>query len=684
LDAGWRKSASRHLSLKDRSAPVQPNPVQAKFQAGLALHKQGRLAEAARIYEAVLAADKTHVAALHCLGGVAYQMGNLERAVTLIAEAVRINPRIAAADACRGAALNRLDRHDEALAVSDQTIGLKPDFAEAHYNRGNAFYGLGRFAEALASYDTAIALKPDFAEAWSNRGNALQKLGHADGALASCTRAIELKPNYAAGHSNRGNALYDLKRWQEALANYDKAVELNPNYAQAYYNRGKALTELKRLDEAIASYDRAIALKPDYAQAWCNRGNVLNDLENFQQALASYDKAIALTPDYAEAWSNRGTALQYLYRLEDALTCHDKALALNPDYAEGHCNRGSVLNGIKRPQDALESFNRAIAVNPGFAQAHFNKAITELGLGNMEDGWREFEWRLKIVEMTGNRVFPKPRLPSLEDARGKTVLVHFEHGFGDTIQFFRYLELLHRAGARILLNAQPKLQRLLSSPEFPLTFVNLDDPALAYDYHVPMMSLPLTCGTIVQTIPAKVPYISPEAALVQKWRDRLGGDGFKIGVCWSGSLTHLKGQQSRIFPVTCFEAISKLPGVHLISLQKGDGEGDLKSLPQGMTIESFDDLDAGPDAFVDTAAVMTCVDLVITNDTSISHLAGALGVPTFVALQYVPDWRWMFDRADSPWYPTVRLFRQEADGDWDTVFREIESALADFIGKPVP
>ncbi len=663
--------------------PVQPNPVQMKFQAALALHKQGRLAEAAKIYEDILAADKAHVAALHCLGGVAYQMGHLEKAVTLIASAVRINPRIAAADAWRGAALNQLDRYAEALKVSDETIRLKPDFAEAHCNRGNAFYGLGRFADALASYDKAITLKPGFAEAWSNRGNALQKLGRADDALASSDRAIALKPGYAPGHHSRANALYDLKRWDEALASYDKAIERNPHYAQAYYNRGKALYDLKRLDEAIASYDRAIACTPDYAQAWCNRGNVLNDLERFEEALASYDKAIALKPDYAEAWSNRGTALQYLYRLEEALACHDKALALNPDYAEAHCNRGSVLNSLKRPQDALASLNRAIALDPDFAQAHFNKAITELSLGNMEDGWREFEWRLKIVEMAGNRIFPKPRLTSLDDIRDKTVLVHFEHGFGDTIQFYRYLELLHRAGARILFHAQAKLERLLSSPGFPLTLVNLDDPTLAYDYHVPMMSLPLACGTIVQTIPAKVPYISPEDDLVRTWRDRLGGDGFKIGICWTGSLTHLKGHQGRVFPVTCFEQVSQRPGIRLISLQKGDGEGDLKSLPQGMTIESFDDLDAGPDAFVDTAAVMTCVDLVITNDTAISHLAGALGVPSFVALQYVPDWRWMFDRADSPWYPTMRLFRQGADGDWDSVFREIETALDAFMAKPV-
>jgi tetratricopeptide (TPR) repeat protein len=667
--------------LKAGMSPPQPGFAQANFQTAMMFHRQGRLAEAATIYENILATDKGHVGALHCLGGIAYQTGNLERAVALIAEAARINPAIAAADAYRGAALNQLGRHDEALLVCDETIRLKPDFVEAHYNRGNACFGLGRFAEALTSYEKAIALRPAFAEAWSNRANALQKLGRAGEALASSDRAIGLRPNYAPSHHNRGNALYDLKRWDEALASYDRAVELNPNYAQAHYNRGKALYDLKRLDDAVASYDRAIALKPDYARAWCNRGDVLNELERYQEAVADYDKAIALKPDYAEAWSNRGTALQYLYRLEEALASHDKALALNPDFAETHSNRGSVLNSLKRPTEALESFARAIALKPDFARAHFNRAITQLGLGNMEDGWREFEWRRKMVELSGSRIFRAPLLTSLADIQGKTILVHFEHGLGDTIQFYRYLELLHRAGAALLFNVQPKLKRLLTAHRFPLAFVNLDDPTLAYDYHVPMMSLPMVFGTTVKTIPASVPYLFAEQDLIRKWRDRLSMDGFKIGICWAGSLTHLKGHQGRIFPVTCFETLSKFPGVRLVSLQKGDSEADLKSLPKSMTIARFDDLDAGPDAFADTAAVMKCLDLVITNDTSIAHLAGALGVPTFVALQYVPDWRWMFDRADSPWYPTMRLFRQQTDGDWAGVFREINWAVSDLTSR---
>lgn len=649
--------------------------IHAKFKTGLALHQQGKLAEATKAYEDVLAADKMHFAALHCLGAIAYQGGNLEQAVELIGRAVKINPKVAATDPYRGAALNQLDRHEEALAVCDEAIRLKPDFAEFHYNRGNALYGLGRPGDALASYDRAAQIRPNFAEAWSNRGNALQSLKRPEDALASCDKAIAFKPNYAQAHHGRGNALYELGRFAEALASYDTAIALKADYAQAWYNRGKTLGELKRADEALASYDRAIALKPDYAQAWDNRANLLSDAERFGDALASYDRAIAIKPDFAEAWSNRGTALQYLYRLGEALASHDKAIALAPNYAEAHCNRGSVLNCFNRPAEALASFNRAIALDPDFAQAHFNHAITALSAGDMESGWQDFEWRRKIVAMSGNRVFTRPPLASLADIQGKTILVHYEHGFGDTLQFYRYLELLHQRGAKLLFHVQKKLQRLLTPRDNFLTFVELDDPSLSYDHHVPMMSLPLVFGTTLATIPANVPYITADEVLVEKWRARLGRGGFKIGICWAGSMTHIKGHNGRIFPLTCLEPLAKLPGVRLVSLQKGDGEGDLKSLPAGMAVESFDDLDAGPDAFIDSAAAMRCVDLVITNDTSVSHLAGALGAPTWVALQFAADWRWLRDRADSPWYPTLRLFRQKRDTDWNDVFQEMEERL---------
>lgn len=649
--------------------------VGAKFNAAMALHSQGKLAEAAKLYEEVIGQDNGNFAALHGLGVIAYQTGNLEKSVGLISRAVQINPKIAAGDPYRSAALNQLGRHDEALAVCNEAIRLALDFAEAHYNRGNAFHGLGRLEDALASYAQATAIRPNFAEAWSNRGNALQGLRRFEEALASCDRAIALQPNYAQGWYNRGNALYDLGRFEDALSSYNRAVELRPNHAQAWYNRGKALTDLRRREEAVASYEKAVALNPAYAQAWCNRGNVLNDQERFEEALISYDKALALKPDYAEAWSNRGTALQYLYRLDQALAAHDKALALKPDYAEAHCNLGSVLNTLNRPLEALANFEQAIALKPDFSHAHFNKAITELGLGNLEAGWRDFEWRRKIVEMSGDRVFPKPLLTSVKNIQGKTILVHFEHGFGDTLHFYRYLELLHQAGAKVLFNVQKKLRRLLTPRGGFIQFVELDDPSLQYDYHIPMMSLPWVFKTTAQSIPASVPYVRAEDALTQTWHERLGAHGFKIGICWMGSVTHMKGGDRRSFPVTCFEPLAKLNGVRLISLQKTEEAGELKSLPPGMTVESFENVDAGPDAFIDTAAIMKNLDLVITNDTSLSHLAGALGMPTWVALQQVADWRWLRDRDDSPWYPTLRLFRQKADGDWSGVFAEIKAAL---------
>jgi tetratricopeptide (TPR) repeat protein len=653
--------------------------LQAKFKAAIALHGQGKLAEAAKLYDEIIGQDKAHFAALHGLGAIAYQTGNLQKSVDLISRAVQINPGIAAGDPYRSAALNQLGRHEEALAVCNEAIKLKPDFVEAHYNRANALYGLGRLEEALTGYTQATAIRPNFAEAWANRGNTLQALGRFAEALASSDRATLLQPNYAQGWYNRGNALYDLGRLEEALSSYQRAIELRPGQAQAWYNRGKVLADLKRRDEAIASYDRAVAINPAYAQAWCNRGNVLNDQERFEDALASYDKALALKPDYAEAWSNRGTALQYLYRLEEALTAHDKALALKPDYAEAHCNRGSVINTLGRPEEALVSFNRAIALKPDFAQAHFNKAITELGLGNMQAGWRDFEWRRKIVEMSGTRVFPKPLLTPGANVEGKTILVHFEHGLGDTLHFYRYLELLHQAGAKILFNVQKKLRRLLTPRSGYIQFAELDDPTLQYDYQIPMMSLPWFFQTTVQTIPATVPYVEAEDGLVQSWRERLGTQGFKIGICWMGSVSHMKGGDRRCFPVTSFESLSKLRGVRLISLQKAEEAAELKTLPPGMAVESFDDMDAGPDAFIDTAAIMKNLDLVITNDTSVSHLAGALGVPTWVALQQVADWRWLREREDSPWYPSLRLFRQKTDGDWAGVFAEIRAALAEKI-----
>ena len=344
--------------------------LQAKLNQGMALHRQGKLADAERCYGEVLQRQPDHFDALHLLGVIACQTRRTERGVELIKRAIGLNPKVAAAHSNLGNALMDLKRPAEALASYDRAIALKSDYAAAHNNRGNALKDLNRPAEALASYDRTIALKPDYAEAHTNRGNALMDLKRPEEALASYDKAIALKPDYAEAHNNRGNALRDLKRSEEALASYDKVIALKPDVAEGHYNRGTALKDLKRPAEALASYDNAIALKPDFAAAHSNRGTALTDLKRPEEALASYDKAIALKPDYAEAHSNRGTALTDLKRPEEALASCDKAIALKPDYAEAHTNRGNALMDLKRPAEALASCDRAIALKPDVVEAH--------------------------------------------------------------------------------------------------------------------------------------------------------------------------------------------------------------------------------------------------------------------------------------------------------------------------
>ena len=516
--------------------------------------------------------------------------------------------------------------------------------AEAHTHRGIALHKIRRFDEALAAFDQAIDLKPDSAEAWYNGAN----------------------------------CFFDMGRLAEALEAYNQALMLQPDHALAHYNRGNALYLLQCPADALAAYENAIALKPDLALAWHNRGNALVALKRGDNALASFNRAIALKPDVARFYNDRATALQTLDRFADALADCDRAIAREPANALARTNRGRVLHMLRRFDEALASFDGAIALQPDLPAAHVSKAVTLLATGNLVPGWKEFEWR-RLLTAWKERKLAEPPLTDLADARGRTVLVHCDHGFGDTIQFSRYLPLFQQAGVRALLAPQKKLERVMHALA-GVTLAGADD---RFDYHIPIMSLPMLFQTTLDTIPAQVPYLSADAARIEKWRARIGDKGFKIGICWQGnSATEIVDR--RCCDVAYFAPLARLAGVRLISLQKGEGEGQLNALPDdmeisGMTIERFDDLDSGPDAFADTAAVMQCLDLVITIDTAASHLAGALGVNCWTLLPHIPEWRWLMDRADSPWYPGMRLFRQKRDGDWTGLFVEVQTALAGLL-----
>jgi tetratricopeptide (TPR) repeat protein len=484
-------------------------------------------------------------------------------------------------------------------------------------------------------------------------------------------------PSPAAKHTTAfrdGNALQEVARFAEAIACYERAISIKPNYVEAYRNRGNALRQLGRLAEAVASYDHAIALRPNVT-SYTNRGNVLRELKRTEEALQSYDRAIALNPHYAEIHNNRGSALQELGRFEEAAASYQRAIALKPDYAEGYNNLGVALTELKRFDEAIADFDQAIALKGDYAEATWNRGLTRLLTGQYASGWRDYEARKKKRVPVGDRTFPKPLWLGDAAISGKTILVHWEQGFGDTIQFSRYLKLLANADARVLFAPQRPLKRLMETLDPRVQIVDLDEPLPAFDFHCALMSLPLAFGTEPWTIPRAQGYLHVDHEKASAWRGMLGERTKpRIGIAWSGSPEHRNDRTRSIE----FRRIAALfdDRCQFISLQKEVSEEDRPWLAAAKIVHLGDVLDD----FADTAALCSLVDIVISVDTSLAHLAGALGTPVWVLLPYIPDWRWMLDRSDTPWYPTMTLIRQRQRGDWDGTLRQVNLELASRFG----
>ncbi len=646
--------------------------AQASLASGLALHQQGQLAEARACYLQVLKLQPRHFDALHLLGVIAAQTKNFAQALELFDQAIKINAGHAFAFNNRGNVLRDLRQPEAAIASYDQAIRLKADYAEAFNSRGNAWMDLAKPQDALQSYDKAIAVKADYAEAHTNRGNALLALMQPEAAITSHDRAIALKADYAEAYNNRGAAFKALKQFSAAVSSYDEAITCNANYAQAWYNRANALVALKQLATALESYDKAITLNPTHAEAYNNRGNVLRDMERLEAALASYGQAIALNADLAEAHNNRGNALSDMRQFRAALDSYDQAIRFKADYAEAYNNRGSALRDLQQSQAAIESYDQAIALQPDYAKAHLNRSLCLLQMGDFGRGWESYEWRWKdeALEKTA-RHFTQPLWLGAEPLRGKTILLHAEQGFGDTLQFCRYARRVSDLGARVLLEVQAPLVGLLARLEGVAQVLKRGEALPAFDCHCPLLSLPLAFNTGFDKLPAYSSYLAPLPDKLAQWTARLGEKSSpRVGLVWSGSATH-KNDRNR--SVRLSDWLTFLPeGLQYISLQKETRANDKETLALNSHIVYLDD---DIKDFSDTAALCELMDVVVSVDTSVAHLAGALGKPTWITLPLNPDWRWMLDRDDSPWYPSARLYRQEAAGDWDGVFRRIRADL---------
>ncbi len=548
----------------------------------------------------------------------------------------------------------------------------------------------------------------------------------------ACREVLAFDPNCADGWNLLGATQRALGRLDVALECMERCLSLSPDSADAHSNLGAILLERGEIGRAISLHRQAIALNPDFSQAHFNLGNALRGIGELDAAVASYRRALELEPGYAKAYNNLGITLRSLGRLEDAITCYSRALEVDPYNFEACNNLGNAYLWMGNRVGAAAFYRRAISLAPDCADAHTGFAQALLMDENFEQGWLEYEWRWKTGQLPV-RQFDQPRWNG-EAVEGKAVLVWAEQGLGDTIQFVRYLRMVKERGARVVFECQKPLVKLLSaalenprtkepknqSSETPKNEARAGsgDPRLTkaalgfdqlvaegdalpeFDFQIPLLSLPGVFGTTLETIPATVPYLSADQALVKQWRQKLSTvEGFRIGINWHGR-AGLRESRQRDVPVEMFEKLAGVPGVRMVSIQKSE-IGDQRSefggqesgnrgaqcgsrnaefgmrsgASAGPAIIDLGEIDTVNGAFMDTAAIMMNLDLVITSDTSVAHLAGALGVPVWVALPFVPDWRWLLNRSDSPWYPTMRLFRQKKHGDWSGAFEEIEAAL---------
>jgi tetratricopeptide (TPR) repeat protein len=635
-------------------------------------HQTGRRQQAEAMYRQVLARDPRNADALHLLGMLAYEAGQHETATACIAEAIHINPWIAPFHNNLGTVLEARGELEDALLCFQQALRLDPAHAEAHVNLGNVLGRVGRSEEAVAHYRQAIQLRPSCAEAHNNLGNALRTRGEFEEALVCFRQALALKPEYAEAWLNLANVLRDQERFQEAERCCREALRRKPELAEGYSNLGAILLRQERIQEAEECCRQALLRKPGLADALSNVGAILLLQQRPEEAEVSCRQALEGNPQHPEAWNNLGNVLLEKGRIQEAIACYQEARRIKPDHADAHYNLGNALSVQQRFEQAAVSYRQAIEIKPDSANAHWNLALALLHLGDFEQGWREYEWRWKRKQ-TPPRSFEQPPWDGSPLA-GRTILLYGEQGLGDTIQFIRYAPLVKQLGGNVLVECQASLVGLLEGVEGVNRFLPAGAPLPQFDLHAALLSLPRLLGTTLETIPAPAHYLRVAPGLVERWRQRIGADSrFKVALVWAGNSTH-PNDQNRSFTPDQFAPLERTPGVVFFSLQRGPQAEQLALAPAGLGITPLEEESNQP---TDTAAIMLNLDLVITVDTLTAHLAGALGRPVWTLLSFVADWRWLVGREDSPWYPTMRLFRQPRLGDWRAVMERVREALDD-------
>lgn len=592
-------------------------------------------------------------------------------------------------DSIKVALANGIQAHErsdvqEADRLYGKVLDLDPTHFDALHLRGVAWHQLGKSSQGLALIEQALHIRPYDAMALANQALVLRALGRKNESLASYTAALKAAPHLAHVWVNRGNVQRDLGFSAAAASDYREALRLQPNDHKALHGLGLAQHALGEWSQAVETFDRALQLVPAFADAWLDRGNALRELGDIEAALESYEKAIALQPEQAGAWSNRGVVLKRLGRLNDAAMSYERALQIKPDFLDAIVNYATTLKELLRLSDAIAMNQRALKIDPENSGAWLNLAICQLLEGRFVEGFAAYEWRWKNAQMAGEaRALVRPQWFG-EDIRGKTILLHAEQGLGDTLQFCRYVPWVKARGARVILEVQPPLVPLLATFEGVDAILARGSELPAFDVHCPLLSLPLAMGTEPRTIPlTSTPgfaYLHADHARVHAWQQELArmetsARPLRVGLVWSGRAEH-KNDHNRSIPLQDLQTLLDVTSARRLawhSLQKEIRAYDL-SLAQARGDIALWSERLG--TFQDTAALIACMDLVISVDTSVAHLAAAMGKPVWLLLPYSPDWRWLLaDATSNRWYPTMRLWRQLNYGDWQSVLENVTTVL---------
>jgi tetratricopeptide (TPR) repeat protein len=532
----------------------------------------------------------------------------------------------------------------------------------------------GRLAQAEEIYKQILNRQPDNAAVLSKLGAALAGQGKLAETLTQLQRAIELDPDLVEAHNNLGAAFQILGQLDDSATALRRAIAISPDHVSAHVNLGNTLKRQGMVEDAVTSYERALEIDADCADAHNGLGVVEMGLGKIEDAAARFRRTLEINPDHGGGLNNLGSILRNEDQLEEAVAMLRHALAANPGFIEAHINLGNALKSQGNPKDAEASFKRALEINPANAEAHWNHSQVLLLMGRYREGWAEYEWRTKCEEFSYTPWdYDCPRWDG-SNLDGKTILLSAEQGAGDTFMFFRYIPTVSAFGGRVIVKCPESLKRLLEpAPGVDRVVTTIDDD-VRFDLYAPLHSLPHIFETDAASIPDAVPYLQAPAGDQVRLAS---GDGLKIGIVWAGNPDH-KNDRNRSVDLGLFAPLLDVEGCVFHSLQVGPGEDDIERLGLGDRI-----VDTGRKLsdFADTARAIEQMDLVISVDTAVVHLSGALAKPVWTLLPLVPDWRWLLDRGDSPWYPTMRLFRQTALGDWQGVFRNVETALLERLGN---